>query len=416
MNLKIIILYLITFVDLFAVGLVVPLISSHVISLGGTHFIVGLMGSFYCGLQLFSGPILGSLSDVNGRKPVLIVTLLCCSIAYFCFGCISSIYVLLFLRMVLGVFKHTQTLSKAFVTDIVKSDVQSEVYGKMAAISGVGITLAPVIGGHISEDYPDHGFLTVCMITSILFVVNAGLVYAIKGNKNDTRETSKSDVAVKNINYLQLINNSWAKSIKELKDIDWYTYWDAFLLKGLVGFSMSIFHSNYSPLLKINYNLSPKWIGYTISFQGVVGSCCSFFIDYLNNKFYKNDKNYTQRNLHCFAALTCTFAIMIICNQWYLFVLLLIPIATANAILRLITLEMIVRKSSEKHRGSLIGAANSVRSISGIIGPFVAGSLADLVGVRYVLIVSLVSASIGFAIARSYRKSDKYIKIDKKKK
>lgn len=47
-----------TLQDLFAVGLVVPLISSHVLSLGGTHIIVGLMGSFYSGLQLFSSPIL----------------------------------------------------------------------------------------------------------------------------------------------------------------------------------------------------------------------------------------------------------------------------------------------------------------------------------------------------------------------
>lgn len=262
-------------------------------------------------------------------------------------------------------------------------------------------------------------FMIILLKYFILYYANAfygyfsGLVYAIK---IDNWKIPKSDVALKNINYIKLISSSWAKSIKELNDIDWYTYWDIFLLKGLVGFSMSIFFSNYSPLLKTHYNLSPKWIGYTISFQGVVGSCCSFFIDYLNNKFYKNDKNYTQRNLHCFSALTCTFAVMIICNQWYLFVLLLIPIATANAILRLITLEMIVRKSSEKHRGSLIGAANSVRSISGIIGPFVAGSLADLVGVRNVLIVSLVSASLGSVIARNYRKSDKYITIDKKKK
>lgn len=206
--------------------------------------------------------------------------------------------------------------------------------------------------------------------------------------------------------------DNWAKSIKELKDINWYLYWDAFLLKGLVGFSMSVFYSNYSPLLKIYYNLSPKWIGYTISFQGVIGSFCSFFINYLNNTFYISDKNYTKRNLHCFGALTLTFIAFLICTHWYLFVVLLIPLATANAILRLVTLEMIVRKSSEKHRGSLIGAANSVRSISGIVGPFVSGSLADLIGVKYVIIVSLVSASIGLVIANNYRKIEKNSKIE----
>lgn len=60
------------------------------------------------------------------------------------------------------------------MTDVVKSDVQSEVYGKMAAISGVGITLGPLVGGHILEDYPTYGFSMACTLSSALFVLNSG--------------------------------------------------------------------------------------------------------------------------------------------------------------------------------------------------------------------------------------------------
>lgn len=44
----------------------------------------------------------------------------------------------------------------------------------MAAISGIGITLGPIIGGHIAEDYPRHGFSFIGVAVSIVFIINAG--------------------------------------------------------------------------------------------------------------------------------------------------------------------------------------------------------------------------------------------------
>lgn len=51
---------------------------------------------------------------------------------------------------------------------------QSQIYGKMAAISGVGITLGPIFGGHIVEDYPLYGFTIIGAIVSTFFLINAG--------------------------------------------------------------------------------------------------------------------------------------------------------------------------------------------------------------------------------------------------
>ena len=90
-----------------------------------------------------------------------------------------------------------------------------------------------------------------------------------------------------------------------------------------------------------------------------------------------------------------------------MFTLLLVPLAIGNAILRLIGIEIIVQKSPENQRGSLIGASNSVRSISGIIGPIVAGVLGDVIGVQYVLIVSFISASIGTIVSLLMKREKK---------
>lgn len=57
--------------------------------------------------------------------------------------------------------------------------LQSEIYGKMAAISGIGITIGPVIGGHIVDDYP-NGFMVIGIAVGACFLLNAGNFLLIK--------------------------------------------------------------------------------------------------------------------------------------------------------------------------------------------------------------------------------------------
>ncbi|KAJ2952269.1 hypothetical protein O0L34_g4546 [Tuta absoluta] len=176
MSFPIYLLQSITFFDLLAVGLIVPLLPNHVRSLGGNYIHVGLLGSLYAFFQLGSGPLFGSLSDIRGRKTILIITLLVCSAAYILTGLATSVVVILFLRAVLGLFKQTQMISRAMVPEY-EGDVkrQSEIFGRMAAISGVGITIGPIFGGHVIEKYPEHGLTYISMAVGLCFLLNTGV-------------------------------------------------------------------------------------------------------------------------------------------------------------------------------------------------------------------------------------------------
>lgn len=67
-------------------------------------------------------------------------------------------------------------LSKALVADYVHNEErQSEIYGKMAAISGAGITIGPIVGGHVMEANPENGFMIMAGLVGICFCLNAGL-------------------------------------------------------------------------------------------------------------------------------------------------------------------------------------------------------------------------------------------------
>lgn len=71
--------------------------------------------------------------------------------------------------------KQTQLLSKALGPDYVKDKAeQSVLYGRMASVSGVGMSMGPIIGGHIMEAFPDYGFTILCTITAAIFAINLG--------------------------------------------------------------------------------------------------------------------------------------------------------------------------------------------------------------------------------------------------
>ncbi|XP_026496826.2 major facilitator superfamily domain-containing protein 9-like [Vanessa tameamea] len=397
----------VAFLDLLAVGLIVPLIPNHVRQMGGNHIYIGLLGSIYAGFQLGSGPLIGSLSDIRGRKEILILTLLVCSIAYLILGLTNSIAVILIVRAVLGLFKQTQLLTKALVPDFEKNErKQSNIYGKMAAISGMGITLGPVIGGHIVEDYPIHGFSFIGGVVSICFLINAGLAMLLPNvNTPAKRKPDKSSSQ----NVFSTLLSCTKQSFVELSKVKWSKYWTIFMFQASNSFAMGVYYSSYALYLKTQFGLTPKHIGYVVSVQGVIGALSSFLIGYINS-FYGHDEGYTLRNYHVF--LLTTLSLLGICLSFnvIMYSILLIPLAIGNAVGRLVTLEMVLKRSHGDHRGTLIGASNSVRSLSGVVAPIIAGMVGEFLGVEYVLYPSFLSLLVGLII--SYQYKNRHMKFD----
>ncbi|XP_075231964.1 LDLR chaperone boca isoform X1 [Lycorma delicatula] len=187
-------LYLLCFIDLFGASCIIPILGAHLRTLGFSHSLVGAISSAYAGTQLLSGPIVGSWSDSYGRKAVLCFTLLICALSYCLLGVATSFMLVLFIRVILGLMKHTQTICKALVADVIL-DKQPEIHGTLNAVAACGFMFGPVIGGHISEF--DNGFLLICFMTGSLFLLNTVIVFfafpnSVLENKSDKIQNSPS--------------------------------------------------------------------------------------------------------------------------------------------------------------------------------------------------------------------------------
>ena len=67
-------IFLIVAVDVLGLTIMIPLLPFYAVSMGASATQVGWLIGIYAACQLFSGPLLGRLSDHMGRNPLLLVS------------------------------------------------------------------------------------------------------------------------------------------------------------------------------------------------------------------------------------------------------------------------------------------------------------------------------------------------------
>nr|XP_053629151.1 major facilitator superfamily domain-containing protein 10-like [Cherax quadricarinatus] len=111
----------------------------------------GLLGSLFSLLQFLASPITGALSDVYGRKPVFICTLIGVAASYGVWAVSANFTMFVLARIIGGATKGNVSLAYSVMTDI--SDEKSRAKG-MALIGvafSIGFTIGPAVGAMFSR-------------------------------------------------------------------------------------------------------------------------------------------------------------------------------------------------------------------------------------------------------------------------
>jgi len=163
------------FLDLLGYGMVVPLLPFYVQSMAGGALLAGSLGSLYALMQLFSGPVLGALSDRVGRRPVLLGCLLGTALAFGLLGSAQSLG-MLFLAVALdGVTGGNLTTAHAYIADMTRPEQRARALGIAGAALGLGLMAGPALGGLLSGSglaLPAYGAAGVALL-NLLFGLRA---------------------------------------------------------------------------------------------------------------------------------------------------------------------------------------------------------------------------------------------------
>lgn len=172
-------------IDAIGVGIVFPIMPDLMdrVGAGSTAegaFWGGIMMSAYAMAMFLCGPIVGSLSDAFGRRPVLIAVLTTLAIDYVIMALAQTYWVLLVGRVLAGVAGATYVTATAYIADIADPKDRGAAFGMIGAAFGIGFVLGPAIGGmassiHITAPFWIAAGLSAANVLFGLFVLPESL-------------------------------------------------------------------------------------------------------------------------------------------------------------------------------------------------------------------------------------------------
>ncbi|MEC8576084.1 MAG: MFS transporter [Pseudomonadota bacterium] len=142
-------------IDAIGIGIVFPIMPDLMERVGAASTAEGalwggIMMSAYAAAMFLCGPIIGSLSDAYGRKPILIAALLTLTLDYVIMAMAQTYWVLLLGRIIAGMAGATYITATAYISDIAKPEQRGASFGMIGAAFGIGFVLGPALGGMAS--------------------------------------------------------------------------------------------------------------------------------------------------------------------------------------------------------------------------------------------------------------------------
>jgi DHA1 family tetracycline resistance protein-like MFS transporter len=141
--------------DMVALGIIIPVFNPLVLSFTHGNYasaalLAGVMSTIFAGMQFFVSPILGTLSDRVGRRPVVLLSNLGTAFDYAILALAPTLSWLFLGRILSGATTASISVASAYIADVTPEDKRAGAYGMISAAFGVGFVVGPAIGGMLA--------------------------------------------------------------------------------------------------------------------------------------------------------------------------------------------------------------------------------------------------------------------------
>ncbi|MGD2156253.1 MAG: MFS transporter [Anaerolineales bacterium] len=399
---------LVIFTNILGAGVIIPILPLYAEGqFDGTVLQITLLSTSFFGAQFLAAPWLGRLSDLYGRRPVLMLSQLGTVLAFVLFifagpigGWIDSLAVnlpmtggmimLYIARTLDGITGGNITTAQAYVSDITTQEDRARGLGLLQAAFGVGFIFGPAFGGVLSNFGPVVPFIGAAIITTgtlllTTFRLEESLPLEDRGDKSQRGRILPS---------LELLQSERALT-----------------LVLLIGFTAALAFSSlpatfalYANRVLFGTSINPArvqlYIGLMLTFNGLMQVITQVAL------LQRLVKRFGEQRLLLVGetALFAAFAGFASTGSALVATALLAPFAFGQGVSEPSLQSLVTRFGMGQVRGQMLGFYQSARSLALIIGPIWAGYAFEALSPRAVYwggsLLILIAILIAFILLR----------------
>lgn len=160
--------------DIVAMGIIIPVLPGLIEDFVGSNaragVINGVFVALWAGMQFLASPVIGSLSDQYGRRPVILLSCAGLAADYVLMALAPSLWWLALGRIIAGVTSSSFTTIYAYMADITEPEKRARAYGLIGAAFSGGFVLGPLLGGVLGELGPRAPFWAAAALSGVAFL------------------------------------------------------------------------------------------------------------------------------------------------------------------------------------------------------------------------------------------------------
>ena len=350
-------LFLIVFVDLVGFGLVIPLLPFYAERFQASPQQVTILVAIFSLMQMLASPLWGRLSDRIGRRPVLMVSLAASALSYLWLGFADALWMLFAARAFAGACAGNIAAAQAYIADVTPPEKRARGMGMIGAAFGLGFIIGPAVGGIVAgndvatADLRSPGLIAAGLSLAALL----GVVCLLK----ESRTSGAADTPRRG--RIAMLVDALGRPVLSRLLVIFF----------LVILAFAGMESTFALWAMRQFGWGPEQVGYVFTFVGILSAVMQGgLIGPLTRRFGEERLMTAGLVLIGLGLVLLPFARAVPALAVAMSALGLGMGAMQPSLNSLIS-----RRAGKDEQGGVLGVAQSVGSLSRVLGPIIAGSL-----------------------------------------